>query len=149
MEKFLDVSRAARMAGVTVAEIRRKVSDGSLEADEGRIRVSQLMDAYPDVHLGGFTMVDVVAQIRDDALRKGAADHDDEVKSVEGLLLTVKRLRKESAFYREECRRQRQVMRDLDGMLADLRTRLEARQRPFLDAVTQWLKKKNRSAHRL
>lgn len=135
------------MAGVTVAEIRRRVSEGSLEADEGRIRVSQLMDAYPDIHLGGFTMVDVVAQIRDDALRKGSADQQ-EVQSLAGLRETVKHLRNEMMFYREECRRQRHIMRDLDGMLDDLRTRLELRQRPFLDAITQWLKKKNRNARK-
>lgn len=143
MEQWLEVSRAARLAGVTRAAIQRKIAEGSLPAFEGRVQMAHLLEHYPDVRVRGSSMVEVVSQIKEDAVVKEDRRRSG-VYDIDELLAEVKQLRREAAFLKEQSDRYRQVILDLKGMLTSVREKLEPRQRPFLDAVIQWVTNKTK-----
>lgn len=141
MDRWLDVPRAARVAGVSRTEIQQHIAQGDLPATEGRVQVSDLLKLYPDVEVSGFSMVDIVSQIRDDAVAKADRQRDSDMDIVE-LRETLKKYREEAVFYKDRADHYKQILSDLKGMLGDARSRLEPGQRSYLDAVIQWMTQK-------
>lgn len=64
MPQLLNLSRAARLAGVTRAELQRRIRHGEAETFEGEIKVSDLMRLYPKVSLDDDAMVTRVEHIK-------------------------------------------------------------------------------------
>lgn len=141
MDPLVDLNRAARLAGVTRQQIKRQIAHGVLASSEGKVRLSDLQVLYPEVKPSGSSMVEIVSQIREDAVSKGLRMQR-EGQEAESLVEEVKRLRTERAYYRERSDQYAGILRDLTGMLDNLMERLDARQKPFLEAVTKWLAKK-------
>lgn len=145
MDHMIDVSRAARMTGVSRHEIQHHISTGNLPAFDGRVYVSALREIYPDFDASPSSMVEVVSKIREDAWLK--ACRDDKPHTWEELQEENRNLRRELAFYQTQCRFYRGVVKDIKGMLADLETRLQPGQKPFLAAVCHWIEGKLRLRH--
>ena len=51
MTDLLSLSRAARLAGVTRAELQRRIRRGEIQTFEGQVAVSDLLRVYPSVSL--------------------------------------------------------------------------------------------------
>jgi CDP-4-dehydro-6-deoxyglucose reductase len=67
---YLSLSRAARLAGVTRAEIQRRIRRGDMETFEGAVAVHDLLRLYPRVSLSNDEALDRVERIKSDALPK-------------------------------------------------------------------------------
>ena len=60
MERYVDIWRAARLAGVSRAEIQERIAEGELESFEGRVDVAGLRRLYPDAIAGHGLIIDFV-----------------------------------------------------------------------------------------
>ncbi|MFZ1574898.1 MAG: 2Fe-2S iron-sulfur cluster-binding protein [Chromatiaceae bacterium] len=68
MTQLLSLSRSARLAGVTRAEIQRHIRRGELTTFEGEIAVSDLLRVFPRVSLENDDALERVQRIKDTAL---------------------------------------------------------------------------------
>lgn len=87
---YLSLSRAARLAGVTRAELQRRIRRGDIETFEGSVAVQDLLRLYPAVSLSNNEALERVERIKSDALPK-SYDADAVLPSPQVL---VSRLRK-------------------------------------------------------
>ena len=60
MPKLLEISRAARAAGVARREIQKRIADGDLESFEGRVDYASLLEIYPRAATVPFNMLEHV-----------------------------------------------------------------------------------------
>jgi CDP-4-dehydro-6-deoxyglucose reductase len=67
---YLSLSRAARLAGVTRAELQRRIRRGEIETFEGTVAVEDLLRVYPAVSLTNDDALERVERIKRDALPK-------------------------------------------------------------------------------
>jgi CDP-4-dehydro-6-deoxyglucose reductase, E3 len=67
---YLSLSRAARLAGVTRAELQRRIRRGEIATFEGSVAVSDLLRAFPAVSLADDAALERVERIKSDALPK-------------------------------------------------------------------------------
>lgn len=67
---YLSLSRAARLAGVTRAELQRRIRRGDIETFEGAVAVQDLLRIYPAVSLSNDEALNRVERIKLDALPK-------------------------------------------------------------------------------
>ncbi|AFL72804.1 2Fe-2S iron-sulfur cluster-binding protein [Thiocystis violascens] len=67
---YLSLSRAARLAGVTRAELQRRIRRGEIATFEGAVAVEDLLRAYPAVSLTNDAALERVERIKRDALPK-------------------------------------------------------------------------------
>lgn len=67
---YLSLSRAARLAGVTRAELQRRIRRGEIATFEGSVAVSDLLRAFPSVTLADDAALERVERIKTDALPK-------------------------------------------------------------------------------
>jgi CDP-4-dehydro-6-deoxyglucose reductase len=72
---YLTLSRAARLAGITRAELQRRIRRGDIETFEGSVAVSDLLRLYPEVSLSNDEALDRVERIKSAALPRS---HDAE-----------------------------------------------------------------------
>ncbi|MFB1487086.1 MULTISPECIES: 2Fe-2S iron-sulfur cluster-binding protein [unclassified Thiocapsa] len=86
---YLSLSRAARLAGVTRAELQRRIRRGEIATFEGSVAVSDLLRAFPAVSLTDDAALERVERIKNDALPK-TEGHDSALPSPQVL---VSRLR--------------------------------------------------------
>ena len=88
---FLSLSRAARLAGVTRAELQRRIRRGDIETFEGSVAVSDLLRLYPAVSLSNDEALVRVERIKSEALPK-SYDVDAVLPSPQVLVSRLKRL---------------------------------------------------------
>ena len=67
---YLSLSRAARLAGVSRAELQRRIRRGEIETFEGAVAVEDLLRVYPAVSLTNDDALERVERIKRDALPK-------------------------------------------------------------------------------
>jgi CDP-4-dehydro-6-deoxyglucose reductase len=91
MAQLLSLSRAARLAGVTRAEIQKRIRHGELTTFEGEIAVSDLLRVYPSVSLEKDDALERVERIKARALPK-SHEHDSVLPSPEVLVSRLKSL---------------------------------------------------------
>lgn len=88
---YLSLSRAARLAGVTRAEIQRRIRRGDIETFEGAVAVQDLLRIYPTVSLTNDEALDRVERIKHAALPK-SHDTDSVLPSSQVLVSRLKSL---------------------------------------------------------
>ena len=77
MPQYLSLSRAARLAGVTRAELQRRIRLGDIETFEGEVFISDLLRVFPQVRLDrdkGFE--------RAEAIKDAAVPRDQQAEAV-------------------------------------------------------------------
>ncbi|MGE5155569.1 MAG: 2Fe-2S iron-sulfur cluster-binding protein, partial [Bdellovibrio bacteriovorus] len=88
---YLSLSRAARLAGVTRAELQRRIRRGDIETFEGSVAVSDLLRLYPAVSLSNDEALERVQRIKSEALPK-SYDADAVLPSPQVLVSRLKTL---------------------------------------------------------
>jgi len=91
MTQLLSLSRAARLAGVTRAELQRRIRGGEIQTFEGEVAVSDLLRVYPSVSLEKTGMLEQVEQIKADAVPR-THDGDTVLPSPQVLISRLKSL---------------------------------------------------------
>lgn len=137
-DRLIDLSRAAHLAGVTRVEIQRLIAAGQLVTFEGKVQVSDLARIYPEVSESPAAMLEIVSQIKDDAIIKGLyqrmGHHMTDIDELRG---EIKRLQQELAFSKERTGRYKHVIIELRPKLAALQRQSEEKQR--IQAIIDWL----------
>ncbi|MCF7976921.1 MAG: 2Fe-2S iron-sulfur cluster binding domain-containing protein [Chromatiaceae bacterium] len=93
MTQLLSLSRAARLAGVTRAEIQKRIRQGEMQTFEGQVAISDLLHVYPSVSLEKTGDLERVEQIKTDALPR-SHDEDTRLPSQEVLVSRIRSLAK-------------------------------------------------------
>jgi CDP-4-dehydro-6-deoxyglucose reductase len=137
MTNLLSLSRAARLAGVTRAEIQRRIRRGDMQTFEGEVAISDLLRVYPSVSLEKTGDLERVEQIKADALPRS---HDDDTRlpSTDVLVSRIKSLAE--ALVHRVAR-----VEALDGLLDEVLERLAAIPATNSAAVTElgdWLQQR-------
>ncbi|BAN35871.1 ferredoxin [Sulfuricella denitrificans skB26] len=70
MPQLLNLSRAARLVGVTRVALQKKIKDGVLASFDGTVAAEDLLRVYPDVQFEDNTAFERVAQIKEKAFGK-------------------------------------------------------------------------------
>ena len=70
MPKLLSLSRAARLAGVSRAEIQRKIREQNAKTFEGKLSIEILKQLYPYVKIGADPVFDRIQRIKAEARPK-------------------------------------------------------------------------------
>ena len=70
MPQLLNLSRAARLVGVTRVALQKKIKDGALASFDGMVAAEDLLRVYPDVQFEDNTAFERVAQIKEKAFGK-------------------------------------------------------------------------------
>ncbi|MBK5929540.1 2Fe-2S iron-sulfur cluster-binding protein [Halochromatium salexigens] len=117
MTELLSLSRAARLAGVTRAEIQKRIRHGEMQTFEGQVAISDLLRVYPSVSLEKSDDFERVEQIKAEALPQS---HDEETRlpSQEVLITRIKALAE--ALVQRVAR-----VEALEQLLDEVRTRLD------------------------
>lgn len=113
---YLTLSRAARLAGVTRAELQRRIRRGDLETFEGSVAVHDLLRLYPSVSLSNDEAVERVERIRAQAVPK--TQETDAV--LPGTQVLVSRLKSLSASLTERM----SALESAESLLAAVAERL-------------------------
>ncbi len=131
MPQLLSLSRAARLAGVTRAELQRRIRHGELTTFEGEIDIVDLLRVYPSVSLEKTGKLEQVERIKAEALPR-SHDGDTALPTPEVLLARIKSLGE--ALARKAAQADAQA-----ALLEELRTRLAANGRPDDSGLLSWL----------
>jgi len=91
MAQLLSLSRAARLAGVTRAELQKRIRGGEIQTFEGEVAVSDLLRVYPSVSLEKTGMLEQVERIKADAVPRTHKD-DTMLPSPEVLVSRIRSL---------------------------------------------------------
>jgi CDP-4-dehydro-6-deoxyglucose reductase, E3 len=91
MTHLVSLSRAARLAGVTRAELQRRIRSGEISTFEGEVAIADLLRAYPSVSLEKTGMLEQVERIKADALPR-SHDADTALPSQEVLVARIRSL---------------------------------------------------------
>lgn len=70
MPQLLNLSRAARLVGVTRVALQKKIKDGILASFDGMVAAEDLLRVYPDIQFEDNTAFERVAQIKEKAFGK-------------------------------------------------------------------------------
>ncbi len=142
MEHYVDPSRAAHLAGVTVDSIQQLVNRGAIALHEGRLAITELCAFYPEIDLTGAKMVDVTDQIKDDAIAK-ALRLKSGSRTVGDVLAENRHLKRDVAHYREQAGHYRALCDDLRRMLDAIPA--HAGETDHVHNVVRWLDQKLRA----
>ncbi|EXJ16298.1 2Fe-2S iron-sulfur cluster-binding protein [Imhoffiella purpurea] len=68
--RYLSLSRAARLAGITRAELQRRIRGGDIPTFEGAVAVEDLLRTFPSIRLSDDSALERVERIKREALPK-------------------------------------------------------------------------------
>lgn len=137
MKRLLDVSRAARLAGIPTEEIQRLIAQGCLSASEGKVDMGELTALFPEIEQRPMSMLEVVSQIKDDAVFKAS---DERTQDRASMRAEIQQLRTELAYYKGQVENFRRLLTDVQGSLCQLQEKVDQKQR--VEAVVKWLQHK-------
>ena len=116
MPQLLSLSRAARLAGVTRAELQRRIRSGELSTFEGEIEIADLLRVYPRVSLEKTGKLEQVESIKAAALPR-SHEADTALPSPQVLVARIRSLGE--ALARKAAQAEAQAV-----LLSELRERL-------------------------
>ncbi|MFW6258382.1 MAG: 2Fe-2S iron-sulfur cluster-binding protein [Halochromatium sp.] len=117
MTELLSLSRAARLAGVTRAEIQKRIRHGEMQTFEGQVAISDLLRVYPSVSLEQSGDFERVEQIKAEAYPR-SHDEDTRLPSQKVLITRIKALAE--ALVQRVAR-----VEALEQLLEEVRARLD------------------------
>ena len=115
MAQLLNLSRAARLVGVTRVALQHKIKEGVLPSFDGMVEAEDLLRLYPDIQLEDNTAYARVAQIKDKAFGKRVFERSLPDKEVLAARLTG--LGKELAEARGSLKLYRSIVEGLEKQL--------------------------------
>ncbi len=118
MTELLSLSRAARLAGVTRAEIQKRIRHGEMQTFEGQVAIGDLLRVYPSVSLEKSDDFERVEQIKANALPQHQ-DEETRLPSQQVLITRIKALAE--ALVQRVAR-----VEALEQLLDETRARLDA-----------------------
>ena len=137
----LPLSRAARAAGVSRAELQAKIEAGELQSFEGMVSLDDLLRVFPSARMENSAQIQRMQQIKEAALTKPLPAESDSLAAV------VDRLQGELAAARAEALAYRQIIDTMTDKLVEIQDSCDERQRMLLEAVLSWLIRQLNKSH--
>jgi CDP-4-dehydro-6-deoxyglucose reductase len=138
MPRLITLSRAARLVGVKRGTLQQKIQQGELRTFEGELLLADLLHAYPQTQVEDTTMLERVGHIMEQAVNK-IVRPDEDLPDYKTLAARILSLGRELAQARQEARRYRELVTDLQQKLANLAASTEEPQSEALGKLQDWL----------
>ena len=132
---LLSLSRAARLVGVDRRTLQADIQAGRLATFEGRLRLEDLCECYPDAASDTSGMLEKVRRIKASACAKPVSSS---LPSAEVLAGEVHRLRLRLVEQEQELARYRQLTTELNARLHALQRNCDRKQKIMLQTVLAW-----------
>jgi len=135
--RYLDVERAAKLAGVPTREIERLISDNRLPTSEGKVSYQDLVLVYPEIVVSRTTMVEITGQIKDDAVLKATQERPGyKFRDIESVLAQCRALQEDLAYHQELARNYKHILQELRPKLEQLQEKSEHKHR--IQRILNW-----------
>lgn len=136
MDHLLNLSTAAKLAGVSRRTIQSRIQSGELEAFEGHVRMSALSKVYPEVTERTDAVLERVARIQDNALHK---INPDEISDERILASQVHRLQIELTDAYAQLDSYRLVTAQLQQRLEVMKENCDRKDKQMIQALLHWM----------
>lgn len=132
---LLSLSRAARLVGVDRRTLQSDIQAGRLTTFEGRLRLEDLCECYPDAADDTSGMLEKVRRIKASACAKPVSSS---LPTAEVLASEARRLRLRLAEQEQELANYRQLTTELNARLHALQRNCDRKQRIMLQGILAW-----------
>ena len=136
MDHLLNLSTAAKLAGVSRRTIQSRIQGGDLEAFEGHVRMSALSKVYPNIQDKTDTVLERMARIQDNAINKV---NPDEISDERLLANQVHRLQIELTDVMAELDSYKALTMELQDRLVAMKEGCERKEKQMLQALLHWM----------
>lgn len=143
ISRYLDVARAAKLAGVPAREITRLISENRLPSFEGKISYHDLVIVYPEIGASRTKMVEITGQIKEDAIMKAVNERPGyKFRDLEGVLEQCRQLQEDLAYHQQQARKYKEILRELRPKLEQLQEISEHKNR--IQSIINWFAHKTK-----
>lgn len=138
MNRYVNVSTAARLAGVSRGNIQKRIRAGELSTFEGKVSEEELTRVYPQVEIEDNAVLERMDRIQRNAINKNLPNETPKEQVVAGEL---DRLRLELADANAEIQRYRELVLTLKQRLTEIQDEDDCtrRQKLILQALIRWM----------
>jgi len=136
MDHLLNLSKAAKLAGVSRRTIQAHIQDGDLEAFEGSVRISALSKVYPDIDPEEDAVLERMRRIQDNAMYKV---NPDEISDERVLANQVHRLQLELADAYAEIESYKSLVMEMRDRLLVMKEGCARREKQVIQAFLGWM----------
>ena len=138
MDHLLNLSTAAKLAGVSRGAIQSRIQAGDLEAFEGHVRMSALARVYPEVETDNRTdtVLERLGRIQDNAMHKF---NPDEISDERLLANQVHRLQLELTNTYAELDSYKTLTMELQDRLLVMKESCDRKEKQMLQALLHWI----------
>lgn len=138
MSDILSLTRAARLVGVTRAELQKKIQQGELAAFDGTVTVGNLLACYPDAQLEDTAETRRIALIKERAFGKRVLETA--LPEPEVLATRIAELSATLANSEGQLKRLSTLLGKLWDKLTELESRPDTDSRTTMEELKTWLK---------
>jgi len=138
MNEMLTLTRAARLLGVTRAELQKKIQRGEMISHDGMVNLESLLLCYPDAQLEDNAESQRVAQIKERAFGKRVFERA--LPEPEVLAARVTELSKTLARSQAQVKQFNEFLARLGDRLAEAESRYHAGSRMALSDLRTWIR---------
>jgi CDP-4-dehydro-6-deoxyglucose reductase len=138
MSDMLSLTRAARLIGVTRAELQKKIQMGEMVSYDGMVSAGNLLACYPDAQLEDTAESRRVAQIKERAFGKRIFERA--LPDAEVLAVRVTELSKTLANSQGQVKQFNALLGKLWDKLAEIQSRLNTESRMTMEELKTWIK---------
>ncbi len=141
MDRLLSISLAARLAGVSRKQLQQKIQDGELLSFEGKLRLDDLITAFPQTQIEDTDMVEKIEAIIENTLHytSGIKLQKLPAPDLGTLASRVYFLSKELASSHTEQNRLKNLIREVLSRLDNIHTTNDSK--AALVSLQRWLEK--------
>jgi len=141
--RYLDLDRAAKMAGVPAKEIERLISTNRLPTSDGKIAYEDLVLVFPEIDHSRSRMVDITEQIKDDAILKAIHERPGyKFRDIESVLAKCRELQDDLAYHQQLARNYKSILQELRPKLEQLQETSEHKHK--IQGIINWFTHKTK-----
>ena len=137
MSDVLSLTRAARLIGVTRAELQKKIQCGEMISHDGTVTVGNLLACYPDAQLEDDAETRRIAEIKERAFGKRVLERS--LPEPEVLAARIIELSKTLAHSEAQMKRFNALLGKLWDKLNEVEAKIDAGSRATVDELRQWI----------
>ncbi|HAF44036.1 MAG TPA: ferredoxin, partial [Gallionellaceae bacterium] len=137
MSDVLSLTRAARLIGVTRAELQKKIQRGEMISHDGTVTVGNLLACYPDAQLEDDAETRRIAQIKERAFGKRVLERS--LPEPEVLAARIIELSKTLAHSEAQIKRFNALLGKLWDKLNETEAKLDAEAHATVEELRQWI----------
>lgn len=145
MEHYLNISKAAKLAGVSRRQMQREIKAGHLKVFEGDVSVDSLQDFYPDIQLTHQRELDRVERIQQQAVFK---IHSDSIPSERVMADQINKLQTRLFQAEAKISEYDDLLMESYARLEDMQKHCDRQQKQALAAFLGWMMSRYNQYHR-